>query len=712
MHEDSVRTPPPAAIPKNRNGGRPGAALASGWVVPAGPQRPLYVKSKTLRLVRKAIAQAAARQRIQLDESTAGRVRLGGSHHKPAVGYDLPPQLLRGAREELEAELPVVRALPRRVQASTETFGTFTRPQMHLATAPKVGPLRTLGRLGVWIGALLYFTVGNLWDRLRGRNSEARRSRRLRRAFERVGGTFVKIGQQMASRLDLLPLRYCEELSAMLDRYPAFPAEQAIAIVERATGKKLDELFAGFDPEPIGSASIACVYQAVLRETGEKVAVKVQRPRIRELFEADFKVLDLLIGLGEALTLIRPGMGTSIRDEFRTTLASELDFRREARIQEIYERRARKAKIRFFSAPKIYAAYSNDEVIVQEFVSGMWMYEVLAGVEQHDPVALARMAELNIDPQKLARRLLFMNCWGVFESLAFHADPHPANIVVRVNSELVFIDFGACGYFDQPRRDLYVRLQEGYRKENIWEMAQMGVALSEPLPPLDVNQVTREIERNYYNQILAIKSKHTPWYERTSANTWIGALRLLSKYKVSAPPDLLMYARSTLLYDTLAARLDPTINFYKEAARYFKWSRRRSQRRGKAAMRRVLRRGLVDNVNFQQAERTLDTLNSLIFRVQRLFAAPYDFAVLPFVIEKWIYVALMIIRFVVQCTLIGVLAVGLTVAARAAQGQNALLWESILQVAQSPIYLAAVALLAIIHIRLILFRLGEKTAEV
>jgi predicted unusual protein kinase regulating ubiquinone biosynthesis (AarF/ABC1/UbiB family) len=497
-------------------------------------QKPILIQSKVSRRVRAAVTDAGARQEANVSASanaltsTNGRVRLDDSG-KLAVGYTIPASLRPTTVSNEENQLPVIRALPRRQQAKADELGTFTRPQMHLEPEPKTSLFRTLRRLGVWIGAFRYFTFGNMGDKIRRRDSVERRAVRLRQTFERVGGTFVKIGQQMASRLDLLPLRYCEELSAMLDHYPPFPTEQAVAIIEQAAGKKLGEIFSTFDPDPIGSASIACVYQAVLRDSGEKVAVKVRRPNIRALFESDFRIMDLFGELAEGLSLIPPGMSLSIREEFRTVLTSELDFRREARIQEIFERQARKAKIRFFSAPKVYSEFSNEEVIVQEFVSGMWMYEVLAGVELSDPVALARMAELNIEPKKLASRLLFMNNWGVFESLAFHADPHPANIVVRANSELVFIDFGATGYFDQPRRDIYMRMQQNYQTENIWEMAKMGVAISEPLPAVDVNLVTRDLQRNYYSHILAMKSKNAPWYERTTANTWINSLKIISR---------------------------------------------------------------------------------------------------------------------------------------------------------------------------------------
>src|SRR5262249_50087778 len=142
--------------------------------------------------------------------------------------------------------------------------------------------LRSCLRLLVWLDVVLRFFVGNAIDALVGRGSIERRAIRLRKAFERGGGTFGKVGQQLSLRADLLPYAYCVELSKMLDSVPPFPTAQAIAIIEQGLGRSIGEIFESFDPEPIGSASLSCVYQARLR-SGELVAVKVRRPGIGQL---------------------------------------------------------------------------------------------------------------------------------------------------------------------------------------------------------------------------------------------------------------------------------------------------------------------------------------------------------------------------------------------------------------------------------------------
>src|SRR5262249_48624758 len=273
-----------------------------------------------------------------------------------------------------------------------------------------------------------------------------------RLVLQKAGGTFVKIGQQLAMRVDLLPGEYCAELSKMLDRMPAFPLEEALATVERATGKPWQEGFAVFDPEPVGSASIACAYQATLKN-GTKVAVKIRRPGIGEMFMADFRVLDWLLGLAEFLAFVRPGFTIGFRRALRETLLEELDFRKEAHFQDIFRRHARRhAKKHFFTAPRVYFDLSSDEVLVQEFVSGMWLWEVIAAIEQNDPEGLKMMRELDIDPKVVARRILWAEFWSTNEELFFHADPHPANIAIGPGGSVTFIDFGSCGTFNNEQR--------------------------------------------------------------------------------------------------------------------------------------------------------------------------------------------------------------------------------------------------------------------
>lgn len=664
---------------------------------------PIVVRATTPGKVRKAVARAIARQSQAAPADPIIKVGddWGGMGRRARL--NLPDDLRDSAPEPTDRQT-VLRAMGRRQQAtSPDHEHTFLPPQLQMYTPPKVGFFRVLRRLGVWFWALLSFQLRTTWDVIRRRDTEARRAVRLREMFEHVGGTFVKIGQQMASRLDVLPQRYCQELALMLDRYPPFPTEQAVEIIERTSGQKLEEIFSEFDPRPIGSASIAVVFQARLRLNGHKVAVKVRRPRIPELFEADFRALDLLGKLAETLTVVRPGFTEGFRQEFRRSLTSELDLLREGRLCELLRREAKKADEHFFTAPRVYMEYTNEEVLVQEFVGGMWLWEILAAIERNDPVAHARMAELNLDGKIIARRLLYAHYWGLYAHVAFHADPHPANIVVRANNELVFVDFGAAGYLNRTRRMLFERSNLAFLRRDPEGFAQASIMLNEPFPPMDVNGVAKDVERVYFDHMIAIHTKGSPWYERTSASSFLGMINVMRKYNLPAPNDILMFTRATLLYDTVAARLDPKINFYKEYGRFARKASRRQAKVARKAMRRRLRQGLTDR-DYVALNTLLETGSELVFKAQRLMSVPYDFAVLPFMVEKWSHTAMMIVRFVVRVAL--VTAVGLALVALT---QTEFVLESAFnQVVSHPLYLVVIVILLLQHLRLIWFRLGDK----
>lgn len=670
--------------------------------------KPVLVGAKTRRRVRKAVADALARQNLSAHSPT---VKVGnewnGAGRRAAV--HLPDDLLPPPPDPYPGD-GVVRPMPRRQQVHSDPSRerNYAPAPMQVMTTPKIGLLKILRRLMVWFYAILYFQLGTWRDLIRHRDSQERRAIRLRETFEKVGGTFVKIGQQMASRLDLLPQRYCEELATMLDRFPPFPTEQAIAIIEQTTGQKLEDIFSVFDPVPIGSASIACVYQAQLRQTGEKVAVKVRRPGIRELFEADFQVLDLLARLSETLTLVRPGFTTNIRSEFRNSLSSELDFRREGRLGELFRRRAGKARDLHVNAPKVYFEFSNEEVLVQEFVSGMWLWEILNALQWSDPAGLARMRELNLNPKIIARRLLHVHYWSVYSHLSFHADPHPSNIVVRVNNELVFVDFGATGYMNKSRKALHRHAYESFMRTDPAAMAQGALMMAEPLPPMDVNAITKELEAAYYNHMIAIKSKHSPWYERTSASMYIASINIMAKHNVPAPQDILMFARATLLYDTLAARLNPRINFYNEHGRYAKRMTQKAKKRARKVINNRLRTGLSGD-DYEAIGQLFTTGRDLLFRAQRLLSLPYDFAVVPFVIEKWIFAVITVIRLMARIGLLTALGVGIVAAGQVVNQQPIALETALREVTSSALFMALALILVVVHIRAILFRLSDKT---
>ncbi len=500
--------------------------------------------------------------------------------------------------------------------------------------------LRSFARLGLWLWGALRFIGGLLWDRLRRRDSDERRAVRLREICETMGTTFIKFGQQLSMRLDLLPYVYTRELEKMLDRVPPFPAAEAVATIERTTGRPLDETFSAFDPNPIGSASIACVFQAVL-VSGERVAVKVRRPGIGDLLAADMRALSWMLTLGEFF-LLPPGFTSNFLFELRSMLLEELNFVREARFTELFRRALKKARqLRYASAPKVYSEPSGNAVLVTEFVTGVWLNEVLTAIETHDEPALARLEGMGIDPLILSRRLLLISRFGNFEHIFFHADLHPANILIQPGNRIVLIDFGSCGSFTKKELIVWRRLFDAQSLDDIGAMVQAALAVLEPIPPIDRDEFAQRLEAVFWNDFYAIKSKKSEWWERISARIWISFLKLAREFQIPMRLNTLRMIRAIMLADTIAARLDHDIDPYREYRFYEKGAGKRARKRLHKRLRRLSGRG-----KFVRLEQGVESALNLVYQVQRGLSSLASIRVLPLIgkaayavyyVAKWLF---------------------------------------------------------------------------
>ncbi len=431
----------------------------------------------------------------------------------------------------------------------------------------------------------------------------------------------VKIGQQLSMRMDILPVVYCNELSGLLDRLPSFDVKKAIRIIENQTNKKLQDIFKFFDREPVGSASIACVYKAELRSGGDKVAVKVRRPGIAKKFTADLAALDWIMKLMEFLTIIRPGVSENFRSEIRQILLEELDFRVEARYQELFRHYFKKRKELKVTAPKVYYDLSGDDVIVSEFVTGTWMTEILAAIELNDEEKLEYLRSQKINPRTIAKRLIWASFYGFFECPFFYGDPHPANIAVQPPNKIVMVDFGACGVFSERERNLLRQMHYYYSKDDVGGMVQSVIGLMEPLPLIDMDKFAKQMEYEWWHAYYGIKSKHTHWLERTSFRLWRSLLDVVREHQIPLPSHVLRMIRATLLYDTLAARLYNEINVFDEYQKYNKdFAKRTRQRIQKQAINQLLCGP--DDSTYVILQRIWDTGQDLHHKLQKFLDQP------------------------------------------------------------------------------------------
>jgi len=562
-------------------------------------------------------------------------------------------------------------------------------------------------RLLTWLKLLLSFLLNILTDIILGRDSIERRAVNLRCLFGREGGSFVKLGIHLSMRVDFMPWIYCNELSRMTDHMEPFPVTQAISIIERSTGKPLSATFSQFDPVPVLSSSVANTYQAIL-QSGVKVVVKVRRPGIGEQFMADLQAFDWLLSIAEFLTIFRPGFTRGMRADFRNLLIEELDFVQEARRQDAFRRAAAKTGIDFFSAPRINLDLSGEEVVVNEFASGMWLWELLAGIETGNETVLAQAREMNIDPRKVAKRLLWVNNWSWEENLFFHADPYPTNIIIGRNSVVYLINFTSTGTLSSSKRQAMHQNLYYAAQRDPQNMARSCLVLMEPLPPIDIIELSQELESYNWQMIYALEAapESLSWQERTSVIQWIGMMRLARKYGIVLDIQVLRMLRATLLVESIAVRLHPKINFVDQ---YWKFDRFRAEQARRRVTNSILDQldGKTNERLVIRVDRMLRTVEDFILRARHMLTLPtVNFSSL---MSKWSFAFYILFRYIGQILGITVLAV---MSGYAFYYFNGLEMPSLPDLAKwimtNPVYLLSLLALTFVNGRTVLFRMDDK----
>jgi predicted unusual protein kinase regulating ubiquinone biosynthesis (AarF/ABC1/UbiB family) len=599
----------------------------------------------------------------------------------------------------------VLAGLPRRNFLDV-SLGDASLSQMRFISF-KVNHFRSFARLLNWFQLLFYFLFNISVDILLRRDTPKRRALRLRRAFERNGGSFIKLGLHLSMRLDFMPWVYSSELSCMTDKREPFPVAQAIATIEGSIGKPLTKIFTQFDPDPIISTTVACIYQAILH-SGEKVIVKVRRPGIGEQFISDIEAFDWLLSIAEFLTIFRPGFTQGMRSEFRDLLLEELDFVQEARRQDAFRRAAAQSRKNFFSAPRIYLDLTTEEVVINEFASGIWLWELLAAVEHGDRAVLARAQEMNINPELVARRLLWVNYWSWGENLFFHADPNPDNVIVGQDGTLYFIDFSSTGTLSRTKRQAMRQNLDYAWERDPQNMARATLVLLEPLPPIDLIELIQELETYYWQLIYSLEaSPHSvAWQERTSAAQWAGMMQLVRKYGITVDIQVLRFIRSTLLFESMAARLHHEVDFVRQYQTFKNYRAEQARRRVTDAMLDQMD-GKGNEQTIIRLDRIAHAVEGLLFRASHMLSLPsVNFNAL---MSKWSFAVFNFLRFVGQTvvlTLFFALLVNLRFYFDAGQFMSV---DHVFQtVVTNPVYQVIFFIMLFVHGRTVLFRLDDK----
>jgi len=382
---------------------------------------------------------------------------------------------------------------------------------------------------------------------------------RVRRALEELGPTFIKLGQVLSSRVDLFPPEWIAEFGMLQDRAPASPYDEVLKQLTADLGAPPEEVFDFFDPTPIAAASIAQVHRARLKD-GTEVIVKVRKPGVRPIVEADLRLLTRLAEFAEAENPdwrnFRPH---EVIRQFSLSLQRELDFAIECRNSEAiaenfigYEDHFRSADAKILSIsppiiiPAIHWKWTSERVCVQDYIEG------IPGRN------LDELAPAGFDRNLLARRGAHAVLKMILEDGLFHADPHPGNVFYLPGNRLAFIDFGMVGRLTEGRRTQLVSLLLGLVQHEPDRVADVLLDWAEDAT-IDEANLTLEIQ-------LFVDQYHGITLEQLSIGTMLNDIAtILRSHQISLPSDLALLVKAFITLEGMGRELDPDFDMAGEA---------------------------------------------------------------------------------------------------------------------------------------------------
>jgi ubiquinone biosynthesis protein len=415
-----------------------------------------------------------------------------------------------------------------------------------------------------------------LWLRVRGRAESRVVGQMVRETFEHLGGLWLKAGQLLSLRVDLFPKEFCQELAQLQNRSSGFPTPVARQILEQELGAPVEELFDEFAPQPFAVASIGQVYRARLRREQVYVAVKIQKPFSDQLFARDMMLIRWIVRLLAAVrfrTHMRWDLGYN---ELSDVMKEELDYHYEASALRRMKRMLRGHKI---YVPRLFARYSSRRVLVTEFIHAILMADYIRMADENPERLAAWLAENNVKPRKVARKLIHSMYRQLFENNLFHGDLHPGNIVLLRNSRIALIDFGSTSFTEREYLEKFVMFVQSLATRQYAKAADLSLMLTASLPNnLDVDQVKEDLVRTLRSWATRTLVKQLPYHDKSMDNVTIELVRILVGCRCTMEWGWLRIHRALTTLDTSLVYLYPDVNYTRMLQQYFERAERRRLR--------------------------------------------------------------------------------------------------------------------------------------
>lgn len=422
--------------------------------------------------------------------------------------------------------------------------------------------LRNLGRSREIATVLLNHGFGDVVDRLglsrylkwgrlllfRKPKEAPKRSRaeRIRLALEDLGASYIKFGQVMSTRPDLIPADVIDELCKLQESVPPFASAAAIRAVERELGGAVDTLFAEFEVEPLAAGSLAQVHRA-RHHDGTPLAVKIRRPGVVKRVEGDLALMTEL-----ALLIERHVPESEVFDpvglvqHFTRTIRRELNFSREARTIDEFSRLFRNDATLY--VPRVYWEHTSDAVLTMEFIEGCRTTD------------RETMTKRNVCPREIAANGAHIFMKMAFEFGVFHGDPHPGNIRIRPDGSIGLLDYGMVGMLEEEKRELLVDLFLAITRQDVRNAVNVIQSVGEPHRPIDLTLLradVRDFVENYYG---------LPLERLKIGNMLSDFVSILLNHGIRCPGDLMLLIRALVTLEGVARDLDPQFNLASELA--------------------------------------------------------------------------------------------------------------------------------------------------
>lgn len=377
-------------------------------------------------------------------------------------------------------------------------------------------------------------------------------SERLRIVFAELGSSFIKLGQLLSSRPDLITDRLADEFKKLQDEIPPFPFDQCKEIIEENLKAPIDQIFSSIDKQPIAAASIAQVHKAILIN-GDKVVIKIQRPKIKEIIETDVSIMktlaELMLKYIPESTVFNP---RGIVDEFAKTITKELNFQEERRNIERFTLSFK--HVPSIKIPKVYSQYSSDKVLTMEQIEGSKLDDIQS------------IERKGLDRQELAKTTINAYFKMMLEDGFFHADPHPGNLFALDDGRVSLVDFGIVGWLTPEIMESIATVLISLVNKDFDSLIDQFIALGMVTDESDLERFRQEFMADIVDFLVPLYDLALS--EINYAEYLDTITRLAIKHNLKVPSSILLMNKCNIILDGIVRGLDPEFNFINIATPY------------------------------------------------------------------------------------------------------------------------------------------------